>query len=49
MILFADEGYRTLLPLTHVRPAFGLRCGRYTLRERVARILSYAPPELTHS
>jgi UDP-N-acetylglucosamine diphosphorylase / glucose-1-phosphate thymidylyltransferase / UDP-N-acetylgalactosamine diphosphorylase / glucosamine-1-phosphate N-acetyltransferase / galactosamine-1-phosphate N-acetyltransferase len=38
LILFEDEGYRLLLPLVHTRPTFELRCGIFTLRERVAAI-----------
>lgn len=35
IILFEDEGYRTLLPLVYTRPVFEMRCGVWTLRERV--------------
>ncbi len=38
LILFEDEGYRTLLPLVYSRPTFELRCGMFTLRERVAAL-----------
>ncbi len=43
VILFEDEGFRPFLPLAHTRPVFELRCGIYTLRERVAALLG-APP-----
>lgn len=43
-ILFEDEGYRTFLPLVYTRPVFDLRCGLYTLRERVT-VLGGAPPQ----
>lgn len=36
IVLFEDEGYRTFLPLVYSRPLFDLRCGIFTLRERVA-------------
>ena len=38
LILFEDEGFRTLLPLVYARPTFELRCGMFTLRERVAAL-----------
>lgn len=37
IILFEDAGYLRLLPLTWLRPAFDLRCGRDTLLEKVRR------------
>jgi len=37
--LFEDEGWKRLLPLTHLRPASELRCGCFTLRERIERAL----------
>src|SRR5213592_4805676 len=43
VILFEDEGSRPLLPLVHTRPVFDLRCGIFTLRERLAAWLGYAP------
>ncbi len=36
--IFEDESYRRLLPLTHLRPVFDLRCGQMTLREKIARV-----------
>ena len=36
---FEDQGYRTFLPLTYSRPIYGMRCGIYTLRERVETLL----------
>lgn len=33
--LFEDDGYRRLLPLTWLRPAFELRCGRDRLIDKV--------------
>ena len=43
VILFEDEGYRPFLPLIHTRPVFDLRCGIFTLRERLAALLGRAP------
>jgi hypothetical protein len=35
ILLFEDEGYQSLLPLTYTRTAADIRCGVYTLRERL--------------
>ncbi len=35
-ILFEDELWRNFTPLVYTRPLFDLRCGGFTLRERVA-------------
>jgi UDP-N-acetylglucosamine diphosphorylase/glucosamine-1-phosphate N-acetyltransferase len=43
VILFEDEGYRSFLPLVHTRPVCDLRCGIWTLRERIAALLGHAP------
>ena len=43
VILFEDEGYRLFLPLVYSRPVFELRCGVFTLRERVAALLGQPP------
>lgn len=43
IILFEDEGYKRFLPLVYSRPVYDLRCGIYTLRERVAALLDEAP------
>jgi UDP-N-acetylglucosamine diphosphorylase/glucosamine-1-phosphate N-acetyltransferase len=43
IILFEDEGYRPFLPLVYTRPVFDLRCGIFTLRERVAAQLGRSP------
>lgn len=37
IILFEDDGYRAFLPLAHSRPIYEMRCGIWTLRERVER------------
>jgi UDP-N-acetylglucosamine diphosphorylase/glucosamine-1-phosphate N-acetyltransferase len=42
IILFEDEGLRAFLPLVYTRPVFDLRCGIWTLRERL-ELLGYAP------
>ncbi|MGB9754466.1 GlmU family protein [Roseiflexus castenholzii] len=43
IVLFEDEGCRTFLPLTYTRPVCDLRCGIFTLRERV-QALTGKPP-----
>lgn len=43
MVLFEDEGCRTFLPLAHTRPVCDLRCGIFTLRERVQALTGRAP------
>ena len=35
--LFEDQFYRRLLPLVYTRPAYDLRCGMLTLREKVGK------------
>jgi len=37
--LFEDEGWKDLLPLTYLRPVSELRCGVFTLRERIEKVL----------
>jgi UDP-N-acetylglucosamine diphosphorylase / glucose-1-phosphate thymidylyltransferase / UDP-N-acetylgalactosamine diphosphorylase / glucosamine-1-phosphate N-acetyltransferase / galactosamine-1-phosphate N-acetyltransferase len=49
VILFEDEGYRPFLPLVHTRPVFELRCGIFTLRERLAALLGSAPAAICRS
>lgn len=41
--LVEDDGFRDLYPLTKTRPVFGLRCGEFTLEER---ILEFFPQEI---
>jgi UDP-N-acetylglucosamine diphosphorylase/glucosamine-1-phosphate N-acetyltransferase len=36
VVIFEDEGYANLLPLTYTRPAARLRCGIVTLWEKIA-------------
>jgi UDP-N-acetylglucosamine diphosphorylase/glucosamine-1-phosphate N-acetyltransferase len=43
IILFEDEGYRSFLPLVYSRPLFDLRCGIFTLRERIAALIGRQP------
>ena len=45
LVLFEDDSFRTLAPLTHARPLFFLRTGAYTPDERL-RVLF---PEWTHA
>ncbi|HEX9371717.1 MAG TPA: GlmU family protein, partial [Roseiflexaceae bacterium] len=49
VVLFEDEGYRTFLPLVYSRPVFDLRCGIFTLRERLAVLLGRAPAAICRS
>lgn len=49
ILLFEDEGYRSLLPLTYTRSAADIRCGIYTLRERLTRLYDHAPNALTRA
>jgi UDP-N-acetylglucosamine diphosphorylase/glucosamine-1-phosphate N-acetyltransferase len=43
VILFEDEGFRLFLPLVYSRPVYELRCGIFTLRERVAALQGRPP------
>lgn len=43
VILFEDEGYQQFLPLVYARPLYELRCGIFTLRERLAAMLIRQP------
>src|SRR5215212_10101655 len=49
VILFEDEGFRPFLPLVHTRPVFDLRCGIFTLRERLAALLGGVPAAICRS
>ena len=49
IILFEDEGYRALLPLALSRPVFELRCGIFTLRERIAAMFGAQPSAICRS
>ncbi|MBM3315755.1 hypothetical protein FJY71_07975, partial [candidate division WOR-3 bacterium] len=35
--VYEDEGSDTLYPLVDLRPVFDLRCGRFTLLEKLRR------------
>ncbi len=37
--IYEDNAYTSFLPLTHLRPVFDLRCGIFTLAERIDRVL----------
>ncbi|MCG8346702.1 MAG: GlmU family protein [Chloroflexales bacterium] len=39
ILLFEGEGWRNFAPLAHTRPLFELRCGGFTLRERLIAFL----------
>jgi UDP-N-acetylglucosamine diphosphorylase/glucosamine-1-phosphate N-acetyltransferase len=43
VVLFEDTGYTRLSPLTLSRPAFEIRCGVWTLRERIVALTGVAP------
>ena len=43
VILFEDEGFQLFLPLVYSRPVFELRCGIFTLRERLSAMLVRQP------
>jgi hypothetical protein len=47
ILLFEDEGFRSLLPLTYTRPAADIRCGIFTLRERLHARYGSAPAVIT--
>jgi hypothetical protein len=49
IVLFEDEGCRTFLPLTHTRPVCDLRCGIFTLRERVRMLTGMMPAVICRS
>jgi UDP-N-acetylglucosamine diphosphorylase/glucosamine-1-phosphate N-acetyltransferase len=42
LCIFEDEAGEDLRPLTHLHPVFELRCGMFTLRERIARFFPEA-------
>jgi UDP-N-acetylglucosamine diphosphorylase/glucosamine-1-phosphate N-acetyltransferase len=39
IVIFEDENYQNLLPLVYFRPVWELRCGAFTLEERVSNYL----------
>jgi UDP-N-acetylglucosamine diphosphorylase/glucosamine-1-phosphate N-acetyltransferase len=43
LVIFEDEGYRNLRPLTYTRPACRLRCGMTSLAEKIAAAYPSAP------
>lgn len=43
VILYEDEGFTGLHPLVALRPVFDLRCGRFTLIEKVQRLYPREP------
>jgi len=44
--LFEDNGYRKLLPLTHTRPIYHLRCGTGSLAEKIRQV--YDPAQISY-
>lgn len=49
IVLFEDEGYRSLLPLTYTRTAADIRCGIFTLRERLHARYGTPPAAITRA
>ncbi|MBK9710641.1 MAG: GlmU family protein [Kouleothrix sp.] len=47
--LFEDEGFRPFLPLSYSRPVFDMRCGLYTLRERLAAQIGRPPTAISRT
>jgi UDP-N-acetylglucosamine diphosphorylase/glucosamine-1-phosphate N-acetyltransferase len=41
LLLFEDELWSNFVPLTYTRPVFDIRCGPFTLRERVEALLTH--------
>ncbi len=39
VIIFEDQKYDNLYPLTYLRPVYELKCGRTTLREKIERMV----------
>jgi UDP-N-acetylglucosamine diphosphorylase/glucosamine-1-phosphate N-acetyltransferase len=35
IFIYEDEGYKNLLPLVYIRPTFDLRCGYYSILQRI--------------
>ncbi len=44
LLVFEDRSWQNFVPLTYTRPVFDLRCGAFTLRERIAALLATLPP-----
>ena len=38
IFIYEDDGYKNLLPLVYTRPTFDLRCGNFTILERIQRL-----------
>ncbi len=43
LLLFEDMGWRTFAPLVYTRPVYDLRCGAFTLHERIQALLASRP------
>lgn len=39
LLMFEDDLWRNFVPLSYTRPLFDMRCGAFTLRERIAAML----------
>jgi UDP-N-acetylglucosamine diphosphorylase/glucosamine-1-phosphate N-acetyltransferase len=48
LLLFEDEHWHNFAPLVYTRPVFDLRCGAFTLRERLAEFMTNPPIPLQH-
>ena len=48
LCIFEDKQYASLLPLTALRPVWDIRCGIFTLGEKIERAYARSndPPEL---
>jgi UDP-N-acetylglucosamine diphosphorylase/glucosamine-1-phosphate N-acetyltransferase len=44
LCIFEDENYSNFFPLTYLRPCFDLRCGLFTLSERIIKAFPEYPP-----
>lgn len=43
VIIFEDEKFDNLYPLTYMRPVYELKCGHTTLREKIERMIGNSP------
>ena len=46
LCIFEDEGFANLLPLAYTRPTYELRCGVFTIREKIQRLFPDSPVTL---
>lgn len=43
VIIFEDQNYDNLYPISYLRPVYELKCGHTTLREKIERLFGNAP------